>query len=161
MKQNPGNTSISSFQVTPIGYVKRSDGHTAIELLHPFKTGLKELEHFSHIQVIWWFSHFDDADSRSTTTFNQMPFEAPELGVFACRSPMRPNPLGLTTAKILRVDHGEGSIVIADIDAYEGTPVLDLKAYLPSCDRVKEVKVADWAAHWPEWLPENGLGLDA
>jgi len=47
-----------------------------------------------------------------------MPFEAPTHGVFACRSPMRPNPLGLTTAKTLVIQHTEGMIKIADIDAF-------------------------------------------
>jgi len=89
-----------------------------------------------------------------------MPFEAPPLGVFSSRSPMRPNPLGLSTAKILGIQHSEGMIRIADIDAYEGTPVLDIKAYMPSIDRVKEVKVPDWMSDWPEWLPDEGLGLE-
>lgn len=147
------------FELTMVGIVCREDESVGIEILPAFRPALKELETFSHAQVFWWFSKVDDSRSRQTTQFEKMPFAAPRLGVFACRSPLRPNPIGLTTVRILGVDPGQGWIEIADIDAYHGTPVLDIKAYLPHCDRVKEVKVPAWAAAWPDWLPEEGLGL--
>ena len=62
--------------------------------------------------------------------------------------------------EILSVDHGTGEVEIVSIDAFDGTPVLDLKAYFPSCDRVRDVRVPKWAADWPEWLPDEGLGLE-
>jgi tRNA (Thr-GGU) A37 N-methylase len=73
---------------------------------------------------------------------------------------LRPNPIGLSTVKLLKVDHRRGVVEIADIDAFDGSPVLDIKAYLPHCDRVKHVSVPAWAAGWPDCLPENGLGLE-
>jgi len=146
--------------IQPVGFISRDNDRTRIEILPEYKTALKGLEGFSHLQVFWWFNHFDDKESRQTTEFDKMPFEAPSLGVFACRAPMRPNPIGLTTAKILQVDQDEGFVEVANIDAFDGTPVLDLKAYLPSCDRVKNVRVPAWASHWPEWLPEDGLALE-
>ena len=148
------------YQFSPVGFIRRDEGSVSIEIVPVYKPALKELETFSHAQVFWWFSEFDDESSRQTTQFDKMPFAAPPLGVFSCRSPMRPNPIGLTTVKILDVDHDQGSIKIADMDAYDGTPVLDIKAYMPHCDRVKEVQVPEWAAGWPDWLPENGLGLE-
>ena len=48
---------------------------------------------------------------------------------------------------------------MADIDAYDGTPIVDLKAYFPVCERVKEAHIPEWLADWPEWMPEEGLGL--
>lgn len=160
MKDSKNTLPHESYQIILIGYVTREQSSVYIKVLPSYCLGLKELENFSHIQIIWWISDFDDDESRTTVTFNKMPFDAPELGVFACRSPMRPNPIGLTTAKILKIDQGQGLIEVADIDAYDGTPVIDLKAYLPFCDRVQNVKVADWAAHWPAWLPEEGLSLE-
>jgi tRNA-Thr(GGU) m(6)t(6)A37 methyltransferase TsaA len=148
----------SVFEVFPVGYVRRDDERTYLEVLEPYVPALKELERFSHAQVLWWFSEFDDEMYRGVTQSEHAPYEAPVLGVFACRSPVRPNPIGLTTAKILSVDHDEGLVEIANIDAFDDTPVLDLKPYFPSCDRVKDVRVAEWAADWPEWLPEEGLG---
>jgi len=70
------------------------------------------------------------------------------------------NLIGLTTATIIDIDHKKGLIKIAGMDAYNGTRVLDLKAYMPSCDHVKNVKMPEWMAQWPEWLPENSLQLE-
>jgi tRNA-Thr(GGU) m(6)t(6)A37 methyltransferase TsaA len=151
---------VETFEVSPIGYVRRNGGRTYLEILEDYVPALKELEHFSHVQVFWWFSEFDDEMFRGVTQSDQAPYEAPVLGVFACRSPVRPNPIALTTAKILKVDHEQGVVDIANIDAYDGTPLLDLKAYIPSSDRVKGVSVPQWCADWPEWMPEEGLGLE-
>jgi len=152
---------MKKYKISPVGYLRRTESSTTIEILPEFTPALKELEGFSHVQIFWWFDKFDDETSRQTVQFEKMPFEAPCLGVFACRSPMRPNPIGLSPAKILNVDHKKGIVEIGDLDAFDGTPILDLKAYIPSCDRVKNVRVPDWAANWPEWVPENGLGLEA
>ena len=148
------------YQVFPIGFVQRENGRTVLQILKPFIPALKELESFSHVQVLWWLSAFDDDMFREVTQSDQAPYEAPVLGMFACRSPVRPNPIGLTTAEILRVDHDKGEVEIVNIDAFDGTPILDLKAYFPSCDRVKDVRVPQWAAEWPEWLPDEGLTLE-
>jgi tRNA-Thr(GGU) m(6)t(6)A37 methyltransferase TsaA len=148
------------FHLSPVGVIHREDDSITIEIFPAFRPGLKELETFSHVLVFWWFSKFDDEGSRQTTQFDRMPFDAPRLGVFSCRSPLRPNPIALSTVKILNVDHQNGLVNIADIDAYDNTPALDLKAYLPHCDRVKDVKLPGWAEGWTDWLPENGLGLE-
>ena len=148
------------FYIQPVGFIRRAKDRVRIEILQDHRPALKGLEGFSHVQVFWWFNRFDDEESRRTTQFDKMPFDAPSLGVFACRAPMRPNPIGLTTAKIIQVDQGEGVVEVANIDAFDGTPVLDLKAYLPSQDRVKNFRVPGWASQWPEWLPEEGLALE-
>jgi tRNA-Thr(GGU) m(6)t(6)A37 methyltransferase TsaA len=153
-------SNVNKYQVTPIGIIRRQDKGTFIELLAEYKPALKELERWSHVQILWWFSQFDDDESRKVIQFDKVPYEAPPLGVFACRSPLRPNPIGLTTAKLLAVDHENGIVQIGDIDAFDGTPVLDMKAYIPSMDRVKTVRVPEWAAEWPEWVPEEGIGLE-
>ncbi len=80
-------------------------------------------------------------------------------GVFATRAEYRPNPVALTTCKILAVDEQEGILTIANIDAYDGTPVVDLKAYFPVCDRVQDVRIPAWLAGWPDWMPDEGLGF--
>ena len=81
-------------------------------------------------------------------------------GVFACRSEYRPNPIAVTTCKVLDVDEENGVVKIADIDAYDGTRILDLKPYFPVCDRVKDARIPDWVDFGIDWLPENGLGLE-
>ena len=51
-------------------------------------------------------------------------------------------------------------IEIANIDAFDDTPLLDLKPYFPNCDRIRDVRVGPWAAHWAEWMPDEGLALE-
>ena len=148
------------YDVYPVGYVRRDDERTYLEILEPYVPALKELERFSHVQVLWWFSEFDDEMYRSVTQSDHAPYDAPTLGMFACRGPARPNPIALTTAQMLGVDHAEGVVEIVNIEAFDGTPILDLKPYIPSCDRVRDVRVAEWAADWPEWLPDEGQGLE-
>jgi tRNA-Thr(GGU) m(6)t(6)A37 methyltransferase TsaA len=150
----------SKYEVYPVGHIRRCDGRNYLEIAGAYVPALKELERFSHVQVLWWFDRCDDEICRSVTQTDQAPYEAPMLGMFACRSPVRPNPIGLTTAKIYGVDHGHGRVEIGEIDAFDGTPILDLKAYFPTCDRVREVRVPSWAAGWGEWMPEDGLGLE-
>ncbi|MFL1674767.1 TrmO family methyltransferase [Paenibacillus dendritiformis] len=77
------------------------------------------------------------------------------LGIFATRSPYRPNPIGLSTARILAINEESGIIQLAYLDADEGSPVLDLKPYTPSLDRVEIPHVPDWCAHWPQSLEES------
>ena len=148
-----------AYQIYPIGYVRRTNGKTMLEVLEPYVPALKELERFSHVQVFWWFSEFQTEEYRQITQ-SKPPYEAPVTGVFASRSPVRPNPIGLTTAKILKVDHRDGMVEIANIDAFDGSPILDLKAYFPVCDRVQDVSTPEWCADWPAWLPAEGLGLE-
>lgn len=160
MNQTSSVREGETYRIYPVGYVHRENGRTILDILPAFVPALKELENFGHVQVFWWFSRFDDEAHRQTTQFDEMPFDAPVLGVFASRAPMRPNPIGLTIAKIVQVDHEQGRVEIVDIDAFDGTPILDLKGYLPHCDRVRNVRVPDWASNWPQWLPEKGLGLE-
>ena len=153
-------TQEQTFSVHPIGYVRRQKERVYLEILEPYVPAMKELEQFSHVQVFWWFSQFDDEMYRQVLQSEEAPYEAPVMGVFSCRSPVRPNPIALTTARMLGVDHDKGEIDVTNIDAFDGTPVLDLKAYIPVCDRVQKVGVGEWASDWPEWLPEEGLGLE-
>ena len=77
------------------------------------------------------------------------------MGLFATRSPVRPNPLALTTVHVLRIDYAKGLIQIDYIDANDGTPVLDIKPYTPSLDRVETPAVPEWCSHWPKSLEES------
>ncbi len=149
-----------TFEIFPVGYVRRKDEKTYLEVLEPYAPALKELENFGHVQVFWWFSEYQDDVYREITQSDHAPYDAPVLGVFACRSPVRPNPIGLTTAKILDVDYDAGIIEIANIDTFDDTPVIDLKPYIPSCDRLENARVPDWMAGWPEWTPDEGLALE-
>ncbi len=150
-----------TFTIYPIGCVRRTNGKIQIEIAEPYRPGLKQLSHFGHVQVFCWFNYVDTDEYRQVLQ-SKPPYDddTPVTGVFASRSPVRPNPIALTTAQILGIDEAAGTVTINNIDALDGTPVIDLKAYFPVCDRVKAFKVPEWVAGWPEWLPEEGIGLE-
>jgi tRNA (Thr-GGU) A37 N-methylase len=96
----------------------------------------------------------DSAQFRNIMT-TELPY-APgvEAGVFACRAEYRPNPIAVSLIPILQVDVEDGTVVLPWIDAYDGTPLLDLKPYIPISDRVRDFKVAEWLEDWPAWMED-------
>jgi tRNA-Thr(GGU) m(6)t(6)A37 methyltransferase TsaA len=153
-QQNP-----EKFWMTSIGQIRRDQEEVVLEIDAPFRPALQDLEQFSHVMVFWWAEEFDNDEDRAKCLIK--PPYAPEraMGIFATRSPFRPNPLAMTTCPIISVDRDAGRVVVGDIDAFDGTPIVDLKAYLPICDRVRDVRVPPWLADWPEWTPEKGMRL--
>ncbi len=99
--------------------------HTAegtIELLPEFESGLKDIEGFSHLIIVWTFHKSDGYDLVFTP-----PADIYAHGVFATRSPRRPNPIALTSVELLR---REGNVLaVRGVDMLDGTPVLDIKPY--------------------------------
>jgi tRNA-Thr(GGU) m(6)t(6)A37 methyltransferase TsaA len=148
-----------AFQLYPIGMIKRSEDKIWLEISEPFRSGLKQLEHFSHVMVFWWADKHDNDKSRSIMVTEPPYAQGKRTGVFATRAEYRPNPIAMTTCKLLDVDEEMGVVSIANIDAFDGSPVVDLKAYFPVCDRVREARIPDWLSDWPDWMPEDGLGL--
>ena len=140
------------FTLRPIGKVRNSgDGKYYIEVEEQYIPALRGLERYSHINVLWWFSGADDEASRSALTASPPHKGAPkETGVFSTRSPRRPNPIGLTASKVLGIDFDKGIVQIAFIDANDGTPVLDVKPYVPEFDRVEYPSAPAWCAGLPE-----------
>jgi len=147
------------YQLRTIGFVHRPEDGIRLEILEPFRPALHELGRFSHVIVLWWAHKHDNEQSRSA--LHTEPPYAPGkiMGVFGTRAEYRPNPIGVTVCRIIGVDEEKGEVGIQDIDAYDGTPVVDLKAYFPVCDRVREAWIPEWLSDWPEWMPEEGLGL--
>jgi tRNA-Thr(GGU) m(6)t(6)A37 methyltransferase TsaA len=149
-----------TYHIRPIGAVPRMDEGIYLEIGEPFRPGLRQLDHFSHVMVMWWANQFDDPEWRQNLQCRPPYAEEHVTGVFATRAPYRPNPIALTTCKLLAVDEGRGLVQVADIDAFDQTPIVDLKAYFPVCDRVVEAHIPSWLSDWPEWMPEEGTGLE-
>ena len=107
-----------SYNVHPIGYVRRLEDEIQLQILEPYRPGLKQLEHFSHVMVLWWAEKMDTGEFRSMMQCKPPYAEEHLTGVFATRAEYRPNPVAQTTCKILAVDEQEGILTIANIDAY-------------------------------------------
>ena len=134
----------TEFKVRPIGHVQKSDDRMLIVLDKKFQDGLLGLDQWSHVQVIWWFDKNDTPQKRSILQVHPRGDQNnPLTGVFACRAPVRPNLIGLSLCKVLAVK--DNVIEVDKIDAFEGTPVLDLKPFAPGQDSASDVKVPKWA----------------
>ena len=150
------NGNPKTYQLHPIGYVRASDEEQRyiLEIAEPYRPALKQMDQFSHVMVFWWADKMDTKQYRNIMT-TELPY-APgiEAGVFACRSEYRPNPIAVTTMAVLDVNVESGIVMLPWIDAIDGTPVIDLKPYIPISDRIRDYEVADWLAGWPEWMED-------
>ena len=148
---------MQQFQVKSIGRIQVNGDRMKIKLEPEYIPALRGLEDFRYIQVLWWFDKCDNTQSRSSFIENSPYKNAPEfLGTFATRAPQRPNPIALTCCYITDTDLLNGEIGLAYIDALDGTPVLDLKPYTPSLDRVEDPLVPGWCSGWPKSVEESG-----
>jgi len=131
-------TEKRSFVMRPIGYVRspyaetrevpkgpgtKHEAEGILEIAPEFEPGLKDIEGFSHLFVIWAFDRSDRVELQGVPPTDDRPH-----GVFATRSPRRPNPIALTVVELLR---REGrSLHVRGIDMLDNTPILDIKPYL-------------------------------
>jgi len=148
--------SKQEFKVSPIGYVRAGKAEFCLQVEKEYRPALKGLEGFSHINVFWWCHLLDNEEQRKIMECERPYKTAPaKMGIFATRSPLRPNPIALTPVFVARLDCDQGVIHTPYIDAEDGTPILDLKPYHPAVDRIREVTVPDWCRHWPQWLEDS------
>jgi tRNA-Thr(GGU) m(6)t(6)A37 methyltransferase TsaA len=109
----------------PKGLGAKHEADGVLKILPEFELGLTDIEGFSHLIVIWEFDR-----SQGFELLASPPSDNRTHGVFATRSPLRPNPIGLTTVELL---HREGSeLHVRGVDMLDGTPILDIKPYLSS-----------------------------
>lgn len=122
------NLADAVYQVSPIGKIHNAKGEPVrLEVFEEFRDGLDGLEHCSHVTVLWWFHKNDTARKRRVLKVHPCGDKRnPLTGVFATHSPMRPNLIAMTICKVLSVK--DGFVTIDEIDAFDGTPILDLKS---------------------------------
>jgi len=132
------HSPFQTIQDMPIQSVGATGIRGEVELLAEFAAGLKDLEGFSHIILLYHFHRA--AEPKLTVT----PFlDAEPRGVFATRAPSRPNAIGLSVVRLLSV---EGNVLrIENVDILDGTPLLDIKPYAPEIDH-HEVERTGWLA---------------
>jgi len=132
------------FKLYPIGKVEKKGKSVWLRIFERYADALKGLDGFSHVWVLYWFDKNDTPRKRSILQVHPRGNKKnPLTGIFACRAPVRPNLIALSLCKILSV---KGGVVhIEKIDAFDGSPVLDLKPYAPGIDSpTKGVRLPDW-----------------
>jgi tRNA-Thr(GGU) m(6)t(6)A37 methyltransferase TsaA len=132
-----------------IGVVEKSGKVSRVKVFAKFCTGLQAIDRYSHVVILYWFHLRDNERERRTlqVTPKRHP-GAPQVGVFASRSPSRPNPIGMCVAKVVRFENCVLSV--EGLDAAEGTPVVDIKPYLPRSDSVPGARVPSWTLRGPK-----------
>jgi len=121
---------------TPIQPVAGQEVEGTIEIFPEYVEGLKDLEGFSHIILIY---HFHLA---KRGTLKVIPYmDNKPRGVFATRAPTRPNPIGISIVRLVKIEGN--TLYIQDIDIIDGTPLLDIKPYVPEFD-VRKVEKIGW-----------------
>ena len=105
-----------------------------VEVFEQFAEGLKDIEGFSHIALIYWL-HKSKGYSLMVTT----PWDTKPHGLFTTRSPNRPCPLGLSVVRL--VAREKNILKVKDLDALDGTPLLDIKPYIPTIDEKTDIKI--------------------
>lgn len=111
-------------------------GIARLEIDSDYRPALQGLDRFSHVIVLAWLH-----ESRRTALVVKPPHADTARGVFALRAPVRPNPIGLSVARILRVDEAAGVVEIDAIDFLDGTPLIDVKPYRPGIDAIPDAVI--------------------
>jgi tRNA-Thr(GGU) m(6)t(6)A37 methyltransferase TsaA len=143
--------SSKEIHIRPIGYVERLSPEeddkdrslvSKIVVEGEFAKGLDSIEEWSHIYVVFWMHKISDKDK---TLIH--PGGEGNVGIFATRAPVRPNPIGLTLVELL--GRRENVLLVKGLDAFHGTPVLDIKPY-PDWERGRLIVITDFNV--PPWL---------
>ena len=146
---------MEQLRLNPIGYIEKQENRFLIRILPEYKEGLMNVKDFSHLHVIWWGHLFDESYNRKKLVVKNLFKNGPdETGVFATRSPARPNPILISSVKVEEVDIHKGILYTPFIDAEVGTPVVDIKPYFPM-ERIKHCQVPHWCQHWPQWQEDT------
>lgn len=131
------------YKVFPVGKVEKEGTSVRIRIFERYADALQGLDGWSHVNVLYWLDKNDVPGKRRILRVHPRGNRKnPLTGVFACRAPVRPNLIALSVCRILSV---QGSVVNVDrIDAFDSTPVLDLKPFIPPDAPTQGLRVPEW-----------------
>ena len=139
----PRRKTISDICLHSIGFVKHQGEKIYLEILPQYTPALDGLAGFSHVWVLFWFHEHDNPQNRATLKVHPRRDPTnPLTGVFATRAPVRPNLIALSVCRILKVKGN--TVEVADLDAKDGSPILDLKPYIPQGDSLPDAGTPEW-----------------
>lgn len=131
----------------PIQPTSKSSAEGYVEIFEPYRAGLRDLDGFSHVILLYHLHKVTRMDLQVTPFLDDQP-----RGVFATRAPTRPNPIGLSITRLKRIEGGK--LYLGNIDILDGTPLLDVKPYVPEMDQPQDVKIG-WLESAKERLVEQ------
>jgi len=134
-------------QIKLIGTVEVAGKEEASVRIFPeFCDALKGIDGFSHVIILYWFHLRDNEKERSVLqVVPRRHAKDVEVGVFACRSPSRPNPIGLCVVELMKVE--DCILTVRGLDAFEGSPIIDVKPYMPRGDAIPNASTPEWLSH--------------
>ena len=141
---------MNKINISPIG--KIVNGNEVKVILDPkYAKALKGLEGYSHVQILWWMNGSDNQRDRNVLVEKKPYKNGPdEIGVFALRSPERPNPIAVSNVNIAYVDEESGTVGLYYIDAFDGSQVLDLKPYEVDVRNVASCRILEKCGYTKE-----------
>ncbi len=139
-----------TFELSPIGVIRKTDRGPVLKLFPAYLEGLKGVGEFSHLWVFYWFHENDHPEGRAVLQVHPRKDPAnPLTGVFGTRSPLRPNLIAMHLCAVKEIRTEAGEILVDRLDAREGSPLIDIKPYLPYSDRAEELQLPEWATSPP------------
>ena len=129
--------------------LKRDDCQTVVSEIivnEDLEEALDQIEGFSHIVVLYWMHLLPPSQRSVMKVHPRGKLDLPLVGVLATRSPARPNPIGMSTVELL--EHRNNVLKVVGLDAVDGTPVLDIKPYIPGSDSSAKAKTPGWITKW-------------
>jgi len=140
--------------ISPIGFIRNNtvkhekhdwyNTQSEIIVNEELNNLLDGIENFSHISVLFWLHEISEEERRIQKVHPRRDNTLPLLGVFATHTPTRPNPIGLTTVRLLK--RNKNVLTVTGLDAINGTPVLDIKSFIPQFESSNEVKTPPWVS---------------
>ena len=165
----PDSSATRWFRVQAIGWVRRPEGHTdpeqfldpwaesVLEVLPKWEDGLAGIEDFSHLVVLFYLDRADRRRSSGTPRAAEDASGLPPVGFFSTRTPKRPSPIGIACPRLIRREGNR--LTVAGIDAWDGTPIIDIKGYYPRDEGRPDATIPAWLEDlWSQHDADRGRG---
>lgn len=133
------------YRSNTVGTYKMCGNKPVLELSSEDLVGI---EAGDYLRVYWYFHRFDKDQFRKNRMCRPPYNNAPKTGIFASRSPVRPNPLGVTNVEVGSVDRDNGLVEVLGFDGFDGTQIFQVDRYQPSVERFEGVSLPEWVKHW-------------
>jgi tRNA-Thr(GGU) m(6)t(6)A37 methyltransferase TsaA len=140
---------MEDINIKPIGFVKNdvkeprfgnfTNDISEIVIDEKFTEALNGIDDYSHVIIVYWMDRVKDSVVTHRPQGNP---DVPVVGIFACRCPQRPNPIAITTVRLM--GHKGNVIKVKGLDILDNTPIIDIKPYWPNYDKVEDGRIPNW-----------------